>query len=222
MHAGLYWGFLPHCFEAWPHDISELWVYGSMKDLAHDISHAPAGSPHHHTALAHLPSHVWDLSTGAAAGAAAVLISMPFDCVKTYLQTHGTDMAGKGLRGSAALFVRTGADMVRRGGVGALYYGVVPRLLQQVPASTVGWYVIHTVQRLLEPYTAPTTFPTAAAVGAAAVAAIVPHPPLAARSASASASAAAAGSATSATGSATVATAVAGQRHRHGVDGCDR
>ena len=188
-----------------------------MKDLAHDISHAPAGSPHHRTALAHLPSHVWDLSTGAAAGAAAVLISMPFDCVKTYLQTHGTDMAGKGLRGSAALFVRTGADMVRRGGVGALYYGVVPRLMQQVPASTVGWYVIHTVQRLLEPYTAPTTFPTAAAVGAAAVAAIVPHPPLAVRSASASASASAA-----AAGSATAATAVTGQQHRRGVDGCDR
>jgi solute carrier family 25 S-adenosylmethionine transporter 26 len=31
--AGLYWGFLPHCFEAWPHDISELLVIGGMKDM---------------------------------------------------------------------------------------------------------------------------------------------------------------------------------------------
>eukprot|EP00955_Chlamydomonas_euryale_P087921 364335-Chlamydomonas_euryale.AAC.8 len=30
-HAALYWGFLPHCFEAWPHDISELLVIGGMK-----------------------------------------------------------------------------------------------------------------------------------------------------------------------------------------------
>lgn len=29
--AGLYWGFLPHCFEACPHDISEMLVMGSMK-----------------------------------------------------------------------------------------------------------------------------------------------------------------------------------------------
>lgn len=29
--AGLYWGFLPHCFEALPHDISEMLVMGCMK-----------------------------------------------------------------------------------------------------------------------------------------------------------------------------------------------
>ncbi len=39
--------------------------------------------------------HAWDLTTGAAAGAVAVLISMPFDCIKTYMQTHGTDLTGK-------------------------------------------------------------------------------------------------------------------------------
>eukprot|EP00983_Pelagomonas_calceolata_P068035 1149741-Pelagomonas_calceolata.AAC.3 len=29
--SGLYWGFLPHCFEALPHDISEMLVMGCMK-----------------------------------------------------------------------------------------------------------------------------------------------------------------------------------------------
>lgn len=78
---------------------------------------------------------------------------MPFDSVKTYMQTHGTNLTGKGLLGSAKLFLRTGQQLVSRKGVGSLYYGVAPRLLQQVPSAMVGWWAVHAVARSLEPWT---------------------------------------------------------------------
>lgn len=95
----------------------------------------------------------WDLVVGAASGAAAVLVSMPFDSIKTYMQTHGTDLAGKGLLGSAKLFLLTGQQLVARKGVASLYYGVTPRLLQQVPAAMIGWWTVHAIARTLEPWT---------------------------------------------------------------------
>jgi hypothetical protein len=77
-------------------------------------------------AAAAVPEHVWDLAIGAAAGAAAVLVSMPFDCVKTYMQTHtvtplSVGMMAGGVAGKAGavavnpflLFLATGAYMVR-------------------------------------------------------------------------------------------------------------
>lgn len=147
--VGLYWGFLPHCFEAWPHDISELLVYGGMTDLREESLADPEGTAIR-AQVSRVPTHVWDLATGAAAGAAAVLVSMPLDSVKTYLQTHGADLgASKGLISSARLFMETGAQMVAKGGTGSLFYGLTPRLLQQVPSSMICWYTIHQVQRIL-------------------------------------------------------------------------
>jgi hypothetical protein len=35
-----------------------------------------------------MPDHVWDMTVGAAAGAAAVMISMPPDCIKTVMVSH--------------------------------------------------------------------------------------------------------------------------------------
>ena len=121
-----------------------------MKDL-HESSRVPGAPDHHRQRLRNIPTEAWDLVTGASAGAAAVLVSMPFDCVKTYMQTHGTDLGGKGVLGSARLFFKTGSGMVKAGGIGSLYYGLAPRLLQQVPSSMICWYTIHSVQRLLLP-----------------------------------------------------------------------
>jgi hypothetical protein len=36
---------------------------------------------------------VWDIAAGAAAGTAAVLISMPFDVIKTYAQMNSAELA---------------------------------------------------------------------------------------------------------------------------------
>lgn len=114
-----------------------------------------AGRPgsKHHSWMHKVPVHVWDLATGGAAGGAAVLVSMPFDTVKTYMQTHGTDLTGKGLLGSASLFWRTGQKMVTQCGLGCLYVGVTPRLLQQVPSAMLCWWSIEAVKRMLKPYT---------------------------------------------------------------------
>ena len=124
-------------------------MYGSMKDLQ-EASRDPR-SPQYLRHLRGVPSEAWDLMMGASAGAAAVLVSMPLDCVKTYMQTHGTDLAGKGMLSSARLFFETAAGMAKTRGVGSLYYGLAPRLLQQVPSSMICWYTIHSVQRLLLP-----------------------------------------------------------------------
>lgn len=149
--SGLYWGFLPHCFEALPHDISEMLVMGCMKDFHLDAI-SPRSQPHHQW-LQKVPVEAWDLTAGAASGVAAVLVSMPFDCIKTYMQTHGMSLSGQGLVGSMNLFYQTGKDMVARKGLGCMYYGVVPRLLQQVPSSMMGWWAVHAVVRALQPWT---------------------------------------------------------------------
>jgi hypothetical protein len=54
--------------------------------------------------VSNMPDHVWDMAVGAAAGAAAVLISMPADCIKTVMVSGGWTSvdkeyisAGKGL-----------------------------------------------------------------------------------------------------------------------------
>lgn len=52
----------------------------------------------------------WDLAIGAAAGVASVLVSMPMDVIKTYMQTHGAG-AAPGLGGQVAAFWQTGKAM---------------------------------------------------------------------------------------------------------------
>ncbi len=56
----------------------------------------------------------------------------------------------------------------RAGGPGALYYGLAPRLLQQVPSSMMCWYIIHAVQRVLRPYTVVSASSSSHRGGAAA------------------------------------------------------
>jgi hypothetical protein len=67
-----------------------------------------------------------------------VLVSMPFDVVKTYMQTHGTGLAAEGLQESVAAFWSTGASMVAKRGPGALFVGLAPRLAHQVPGERWG------------------------------------------------------------------------------------
>ncbi|GLI67172.1 hypothetical protein VaNZ11_011385 [Volvox africanus] len=154
--GGLYWGFLPHCFEAWPHDTAELATYGMMRDFQETASRP--GSCHHRWASG-VSEHGWDLLTGAASGVSAVLLSMPFDTVKTYLQTHGADLSGRGFLGSAAMFFKSGRRIMTRKGLGGLYVGVTPRLLQQVPSAMVCWWSIAAFKRFMEPHTISEEWP---------------------------------------------------------------
>ena len=70
---------------------------------------------------------------GAAAGAAAVLASMPADCVKTVLEME-TSGAARGPLGDAWHFMATARGMLQRGGPGALFIGMGPRLAETVRA----------------------------------------------------------------------------------------
>ena len=44
--------------------------------------------------------------------------------------------------------------MVKQRGMSSLYLGVMPRLLQQVPSSTICWYSVEACQKSLAPFTA--------------------------------------------------------------------
>jgi len=61
------------------------------------------------TAVGQMFTQAWDLAIGAAAGVASVLVSMPMDVIKTYMQTHGAGAAvAPGLGGQVAAFWQTG------------------------------------------------------------------------------------------------------------------
>jgi hypothetical protein len=45
--------------------------------------------------------------------------------------------------------------MVAVGGPGALFVGLVPRLVQQVPSTTICWWAIEQARDMLEPFTKP-------------------------------------------------------------------
>ncbi|KAG2497459.1 hypothetical protein HYH03_004614 [Edaphochlamys debaryana] len=151
---GLYWGFLPYCFESFPYDISELATYSQLRDVYNAaVARAPEGSMF--AAGSKVPSQVWDISIGAAAGSAATLISMPFDVVKTYMQTHASDAVALSAPAQVRAFWDTGVRMVQSRGPSALWVGVVPRLAQQVPSCTICWWAVEACQHFLKPYTAP-------------------------------------------------------------------
>lgn len=104
-----------------------------------------------------VPEHAWDMAIGAAAGAAAVLLSHPNDCIKTVMETGGGAAAapGSGAWGSASAFVATGKQLVKQRGIaGGLMTGLAPRLVESVPSTMLYWLAVENCRRLLEPYTA--------------------------------------------------------------------
>lgn len=59
--------------------------------LNNSSSSGRSGFPWPSSVVQDMPDHVWDMSVGAAAGAAAVLISMPPDCIKTLMVSRLCD-----------------------------------------------------------------------------------------------------------------------------------
>jgi hypothetical protein len=108
----------------------QLLVVGAARDMRQ----------HQHPAVKSTTPALFDLAVGGAAGTVAVLVSMPFDVIKTYIQTHGAVTAAAsssavGLTGSLALFLATGQQLVAKGGPQALFVGLAPRLAHQVPGE---------------------------------------------------------------------------------------
>lgn len=117
---------------------SQLLVVGAAKDWREQA------------AVQHVSPAAYDLAVGGVAGAIAVLVSMPFDVIKTYIQTHGAVGAAaaasavsggssvgcsSSISGNAGLFVSTGKALVAKGGPQALFVGLAPRLAHQVPGG---------------------------------------------------------------------------------------
>lgn len=81
------------------------------------------------------------LVSGFTAGAVAGILSLPFDVVKTRIQTT------PGLK--AVSPIRVAGDMVRSDGVHSLLRGLGPRIMVCAPASATCWTVYETMKRTL-------------------------------------------------------------------------
>lgn len=162
--AALFVSMLPFCMKSLPFDSVELLTYSTLSDArdallagpdpagAGGVAAAGAGLKERALAAARAARDhpLIDLGMGAAAGAAAVVLSQPMDTVKTCVETGA--VAGGG--GSARAFVDAGRQLVARGGGGALFAGMGMRLAEQVPSTALYWIAVEGMRRALEPYTA--------------------------------------------------------------------
>jgi solute carrier family 25 S-adenosylmethionine transporter 26 len=103
--------------------------------------------------LSSLPIEARDMLIGAASGAAAAIASMPFDVTFTRMNlgTCALPTGAVSSRHGLASFAATVRLIVAQGGgPHALFAGVVPRLLQTVPAGMVYWAAVEATRRALE------------------------------------------------------------------------
>jgi hypothetical protein len=91
------------------------------------------------------------MAIGAAAGAAAVVLSMPSDCIKTVIETSGPQPAGRPAA-SLALVAATARRLVRDKGAAGLFVGMAPRLAEKMPSTCLYWLAVESCRRRLEPY----------------------------------------------------------------------
>lgn len=160
--APLYCSFVPFLLKAIPHDVAELFTFSQLSDALTnnktDGSDSWLQGPR--TALATLPPEAKDMLVGAASGAAAAIASMPFDVTFTKMNlgtlgvcpsTAAASALAPGVGHNLAAFVSTIKSIVAHGGgPQALFVGVVPRLLQTVPAGMVYWMAVEATRRALE------------------------------------------------------------------------
>jgi hypothetical protein len=149
--AALFVSMLPFCMKSLPFDSVELLTYSSLSDAREALGTAPAAGARADpgaglgerlvaAARAARDHPCLDLGIGAAAGAAAVLISQPMDTVKTCIETcsHLAAAPGAAPAGSGRAFVEMGRQLVAKHGPGALFAGMSMRLAEQVPSTAVG------------------------------------------------------------------------------------
>ena len=180
--GALFVSVLPFAVKSLPFDATELLAYSSLSDArdaalgtaaeggagarrgdgsgSGDGSGGGSGAAAAEWLRAAAAHPLADLGMGAAAGAAAVVVSMPADTVKTVIEhaaaagcnaTHG---AGGGALTSARAFGATARDLVARGGAGALFAGMPMRLAEQVPSTALYWCAVEGMRRALAPFVA--------------------------------------------------------------------
>lgn len=160
--APLYCSFVPFLLKAIPHDVAELFTFSQLSDALtndEDCESNTSWLQGPRAALATLPPEAKDMLVGAASGAAAAIASMPFDVTFTKMNLGTLGVCTNTLPGAVspgvgqnlAAFVNTIKSILAQGGgPQALFVGVVPRLLQTVPAGMVYWMAVEGTRRALE------------------------------------------------------------------------
>ena len=143
--APLYCSFVPFLLKSIPHDVAELFTYSQLNDAL--SQNGPKG------VLSSMPLEAKDMLVGAASGAAAAIGSMPFDVTFTRMNLGSCPFtqSSNGVGHNLSAFGNTlRTIVVQGGGPQALFAGLVPRLLQCVPAGIVYWTVVEATRRTLE------------------------------------------------------------------------
>lgn len=134
--------------EAIPYDLAELSTYANLQSTYKELFRISEPGSWQSKVINALPAGAWDLVLGGAAGGAAVAMSMPFDTIKTKIQTRNSRASNP--LGQVKEFVKVGRHLVRTTGWKSLFLGVTPRLVQQVPGSALCWWGVQSVDKLLE------------------------------------------------------------------------
>ena len=166
----LYRGLAPYVLKSAPYDISELLVYSMLRGRGGgngnggDGGGAGGESPSTSSgdggggvfsllpAVMRPPPQLAHAALGAVAGAAAVVASMPADCIKLKLELSSAPVA-HGVRESVAQFFGTGRRIAAGpGGASALFRGMGPRLAEKVPSTMIYWVVVEAARKALAPH----------------------------------------------------------------------
>ena len=169
----LYRGLAPYVLKSAPYDMSELLVYsmlrgrggggaggmeggagGGMKGGGETSVSASSDS----SVFSLLPAtmrpqpQLAHAVLGAVAGAAAVVASMPADCIKLKLELSSAPVTA-GIRESVGQFFGTGTAIATGpGGPSALFRGMGPRLAEKVPSTMIYWVVVEAARKALAPH----------------------------------------------------------------------
>lgn len=149
----LYASFVPFLLKAVPNDVSELFTYSQLHDALTNGSVRCMGID----IAASVPVGFQDMVIGAAAGAAATIASMPFDATFTKMNLGAACLVSQaggrpiGIGERMASFYDTARTITAQGGgMRALFVGVLPRLMQTIPAGMIYWMAVEATRRTLE------------------------------------------------------------------------
>eukprot|EP00873_Tetraselmis_striata_P045825 jgi/Tetstr1/466089/TSEL_010673.t2 len=140
MHRIGGWTYLAPCLaKEVPQDATEFAAYGKLTRTWN--AHMPAN-------IQEVPGAEWLI--GAGAGAAATLVSMPADVIKTRVSCVPPATLHAGFMGSLRSYGGAAGMIYREFGIGGFFQGTGPRLIK-IPSTMVYWVTVEQTRRLLAP-----------------------------------------------------------------------
>ncbi|KAK3252742.1 hypothetical protein CYMTET_37989 [Cymbomonas tetramitiformis] len=117
----LYCGYLPFVLKTIPFEVVEFNMYEKLKDLGN-------GNPEENGAGK--PPWQRMVCIGAISGTVAALVTMPIDCLKTYVNTRAPGSRPLGMLAS-------GKRLFLERGIRGFFVGTVPRVCYHAPAGAI-------------------------------------------------------------------------------------